>query len=302
MAIRTGIQKEGSSNIKDGSITESHIAPKSIDAEHFKDGALDGLLSSDLLNITAAATTTDVLTTFVTGDTAATNRFVLNGDGKQEWGGGAGAVDTNLYRSAADTLKTDDKFVVGTGKEIEVTTGVAGIDSATIAFSALAGGYQAVRSSSTQCALQSAVGADTKPRFFVDAGGVLSWGAGGSSALDTTLYRSAADTLKTDDILVTSGRRLKVATAKVVGDSPYAVDSNDHVIPVDPTGGAITITLPATHSAGAQYLIKNVTSLATAITVDPSDADTIDGLATFTLAGAYAAATFVSDGTNWMVF
>lgn len=37
--------------------------------------------------------------------------FRILGDGKHEWGaGGATVPDTNLYRSAADTLKTDDKF------------------------------------------------------------------------------------------------------------------------------------------------------------------------------------------------
>ena len=42
----------------------------------------------------------------------ADNRFELQADGKQEWGNGTDAPDTNLYRSAANTLKTDDALTV----------------------------------------------------------------------------------------------------------------------------------------------------------------------------------------------
>lgn len=43
----------------------------------------------------------------------AVSRLVVFGDGKVEWGDGALTRDTNLYRTAADTLKTDDSLHVG---------------------------------------------------------------------------------------------------------------------------------------------------------------------------------------------
>lgn len=46
----------------------------------------------------------------VNGDTA--NRFEQYSDGDMWWGSGSAAPDTNLYRSAADTLKTDDALTV----------------------------------------------------------------------------------------------------------------------------------------------------------------------------------------------
>jgi hypothetical protein len=50
-----------------------------------------------------------ILTGRVTGDTV--NRFNLRAGGQLEWGpGGSTVTDTNLYRSAADHLKTDDMF------------------------------------------------------------------------------------------------------------------------------------------------------------------------------------------------
>ena len=58
--------------------------------------------------------------------------------------------------------------------------------------------FDGLASASSQ-ALAIKVDGDSQNRVLVDAGGKITWGAGGSSAGDTTLYRSAANTLKTDD-------------------------------------------------------------------------------------------------------
>jgi hypothetical protein len=47
--------------------------------------------------------------TFVTGDNFL--RYSFLGDGTMKWGAGATVADTNLYRSAANVLKTDDDFI-----------------------------------------------------------------------------------------------------------------------------------------------------------------------------------------------
>lgn len=53
-------------------------------------------------------------------------RFTVNTSGKINWGSGAATRDTNLYRNAADQLKTDDKFVaalgLGVGNSAAATT------------------------------------------------------------------------------------------------------------------------------------------------------------------------------------
>lgn len=54
------------------------------------------------------------------------NRFELDAAGMLEWGSGSATPDTNLYRSAADTLKTDDSLVVGAAATIGTTLGVTG--------------------------------------------------------------------------------------------------------------------------------------------------------------------------------
>jgi hypothetical protein len=61
----------------------------------------------------------------VSGDT--TNKFQITNDGIISFGaGGSTAVDTNLYRSAANTLKTDDDFIVGTNLSVTGTSTLTG--------------------------------------------------------------------------------------------------------------------------------------------------------------------------------
>lgn len=50
------------------------------------------------------------------GDSTA--RLEIDSNGKMSWGGGGGAADTTLYRSAANTLKTDDDFIVAGDRSI----------------------------------------------------------------------------------------------------------------------------------------------------------------------------------------
>ena len=58
-----------------------------------------------------AVTSTAILLSEVTGDSV--DRFKLAAQGKMEWGDGALARDTDLFRDAAGVLKTNDSFTVG---------------------------------------------------------------------------------------------------------------------------------------------------------------------------------------------
>jgi len=92
----------------------------------------------------------------------------LNASGQIVLGG-----DTNLYRGGAGILQTDSSLYVK-------------------------------RASGTATAFGVGVfGSETQPRFYMDASGKLNWGTG--AAFDTTLYRSAASTLRTDGNLVVVG-------------------------------------------------------------------------------------------------
>ncbi len=69
----------------------------------------------------------------VSGDTF--NRYVVDSNGKQSWGPGTGTQDTDLYRSTAGNLKTDDSLEVGTNLLVDGTATVDG--SLTVAGNAL---------------------------------------------------------------------------------------------------------------------------------------------------------------------
>ena len=72
----------------------------------------DPLGAVDFLFVPAirAAASTDTFTAQVSGD--AELRFAIDADGTINWGGGAVALNVNLYWDSADTLKTDDGFAL----------------------------------------------------------------------------------------------------------------------------------------------------------------------------------------------
>lgn len=81
-------------------------------------------------------------------------------------------------------------------------------------------------------AVSARVGTDTQPRIRIDAGGRITW-SDGVSAGDTTLYRSAADTLTTDDVFKATGGIVTLATAgaptQSLSNGAVAVDTTNHV-------------------------------------------------------------------------
>lgn len=80
-----------------------------------------GSLSSNTNYQSLRTLTTDVaFSTILSGDTF--DRGRIYGSGMLELGPGNAARDTNLYRSAADTLKTDDSLIVGAGLTVTSTT------------------------------------------------------------------------------------------------------------------------------------------------------------------------------------
>lgn len=63
--------------------------------------------------VTVATASTTAISTDVTGDTQ--RRLIVRGDGQLVLGSGSATGDTNLYRSGANALATDDSFTAATG-------------------------------------------------------------------------------------------------------------------------------------------------------------------------------------------
>ena len=72
-------------------------------------------IASGAVAVTRTTDTNPALATYISasGVQEAQPRYLVSISGKNSWGDGTNAIDTNLYRSAADTLKTDDNFIAG---------------------------------------------------------------------------------------------------------------------------------------------------------------------------------------------
>ncbi|MFF1450175.1 hypothetical protein ACFVYF_18850 [Streptomyces sp. NPDC058274] len=90
------------------------------DMSLYRDGTGFLGLTGAALRVYSASASTIAHSIRVTGDTNA--RFFTSADGKHQWGDGTNTQDTTLYRSAANTLKTDGALVVGGDLTVSATT------------------------------------------------------------------------------------------------------------------------------------------------------------------------------------
>lgn len=91
---------------------------------------------------------------------------------------------------------------------------------------------------------------------------------------------------------------LKVAV--VSKTSNYTAASNDNVILVDASGGAVTISLPASSGvSGRVYTVKKMDASGNNVVVDPNGGETIDGAGTNTLSSQYQSVTTICNGSAW---
>jgi hypothetical protein len=152
--------------------------------------------------------------------------------------------------------------------------------------------------------------------FSVEQNGALRWGAASRAAMDTTLYRRAAKTLKTDGRLVVAdklgiGTSNPVSALHVNGSqsvhrtavaADYAVTDSDYYIGVTNTAAPRRITLPPTSGrTGRVYIIKDESGGAAAhpISVRAGSGGTIDGAAALTINTSHGVLHVISTGTSW---
>lgn len=119
------------------------------------------------------------------------------------------------------------------------------------------GAFSAKRTNSTDLLLAGRVGAEGNDRFSVTQAGGMSWGPG-SAATDTNLYRSAANTLKTDDALDVAGT-LNATGAATLG-ATLAVTGNT-TLSGDLTVSGIGKNIHAYVSAGGGETRVSTTTL-----------------------------------------
>ena len=252
------------------------------------------------MSVVTLASTDNVLETFVVGD--ANVRFNVNGAGAHLWGaGGASALDTRLYRSAANTLALDNG-AAGAANFVPGTDNTGNVGTTTTRWNT---------SISTNFYVYTTAGA-ANPTTALQ-GQSLRFGPGGASALDLRIYRSGVNTVTIDNdgggaaALSVIGRTTTQTRAlqTTTQSGAYAVAATDDVIFVNPTAGAFDVTLPnANVVTGRRVQIKRIVTSANTVTVK-SAGGTIDNVAAATgivlAGGSLNAITVVSDGTNWWI-
>lgn len=118
------------------------------------------IILTNLLRGSRATATDSQYEARVTGDAFA--RYFMLADGKHLWGSGSGAADTTLYRSAADTLKTDDAFIAA--NTITSAPSSAGVDGLAVNLpSGTVGDLLNLRLNSL---IQAAMGSDGQYRIY----------------------------------------------------------------------------------------------------------------------------------------
>ncbi len=73
----------------------------------------------NLLRARKFSTAADTAIEIAPSDSATPN-FVIEAGGKLKWSSGSATADTTLYRSAANTLKTDDNFDIASGNTYKI--------------------------------------------------------------------------------------------------------------------------------------------------------------------------------------
>ena len=265
------------------------------------DGTYSGirvLTSSSTQNILDTQSTNGAST----DDTS--SRFGITGEGSVVWGPGSGAADLRIRRHSvtASSLVIDSNSSGG-ANIFPATDGTGSFGSATLRWLDII--------ANTHRVFPSAGATNASASL---ASGALKLGVGGSTALDTQISRTAANTLTIDNnasgaanLILTGnfqsqGSIFLKTVSKVFADSPYSVATSDNIIFCNATGGSMTVTLPSAVTFASRTLtVKRTNTTANTVTVG-SAAGTIDGAATYIIpGGTLNSITVVSDGTNWYI-
>src|SRR5262252_9153672 len=236
------IQGVVNGNLDDGNIKAaaaisiSKLASYPADATRYLrgDGTWAVISVSALPADTVDAAATRIVSNITTaGDTQPAWRVL--GSGRMDWGpGGATAPDTNLYRSAAGILKTDNSFITAGNLSVLLATG------------------------------------DTQPQIVLSrnfAGSGLpgiQFGVGGSTAGDTNLYRAAAGLLTTDTSMRVN-QQLQVGVGANLAISANAITITASYHALTGTGPLKTINGVVSGSGVSLLVLRNGTGAALVI-------------------------------------
>src|SRR5215471_5910415 len=278
------IQGVVNGNLDDGNIKAaaaisiSKLASYPADATRYLrgDGTWAVISVSALPADTVVAAATRIVSNITTaGDTQPAWRVL--GSGRMDWGpGGATAPDTNLYRNAASSLKTDGQLQTGLGiyssaglaNQINLNTdGKLYFSSAfdTNLYRSAAGILKTDNSFITAGNLSVLLATgDTQPQIVLSrnfAGSGLpgiQFGVGGSTAGDTNLYRNAVGVLKSDgriDSLIPQASATKSADQSIANGTWTLISWDTETFDTDTIHDTVTNNDRLTCKTAGLYMI-----------------------------------------------
>lgn len=249
---------------------------------------LDGVAGSTYA--IGASTTTGTITiggtsqtgSITLGDSAGTNTVgVGTGNGPTSVNIGGGTGGNSIYINNG----------VNTG--VNVVDIAAGAAAANSTVNVLSGNATA----GTQT-LNLATGTGGKVVHVADGAGANTVTVGSTNTTSTTTVQSGTGGL------VLSGGQVVSVTGVTSAGSPYTLLGTDQVVAVDPTGGVVTVTLPAAPATGRFVTVVDATGQAAThnITVSGNGKNISSGgasAATATLSTAYSSLNLWYNGTIW---
>ncbi len=312
-------------------------------------GIIDFTTSTDRLRLVAGSTSTTPLEVDgVPSQTAnllqvkatsgaANPTLAVDSSSRLQFGAGGGtAVDTNLYRNAANALKTDDSFTAAGGLTSENNIGVTGtslrftadFSNATLTNrfmfqsnttngstfvstlpngSDTFSGFVAYNSSSPTSAHYVRMFLNSTTSALIDSGkngggAVAPLGFAHNAAQIATFTTGGHFTVgaagTTDAAFLTVAGGISTATTTVSANTTLN-DTHSSIL-CNASGAVRTMTLPAASGlTGRTYTIKKTDSSANACILDANASETIDGSLTLSLTGQYDSVTIQTDGSNW---
>jgi hypothetical protein len=213
--------------------------------------------------------TNDALSVSVVGDSVA--RFELQVDGTMRWSSGGIASDVNLYRSAANTLKTDDNVVVS------MALSVIGIITAT---GGVVGNVTGNATTATSATTAGTVTTAAQPAI-TSVGTLTTLTVTGTSTLGAVTATNLSVTR--------AGVPLTLSTTNAAGLNPIIAAQRSGI-------GKWSLALDATD----QFAVLNAAGTTANLTVTDLGAMTVRAgvsATTGTFSGAMTASSFVGDGS-----
>lgn len=276
--------------------------------------------------LTNGGTSEKITVTASQGTDVASIGLISTAGGVTITGGLATADAININTSnAGGGIDVD----AGTAGFIVDTTGAVSLDSATASNFTVTGAADLTLSSSAG-AVNVTSGEANADSINVTSGGGMNIVATGAAAKDTiitntngsmtlTAGESVLDAMNftasgaagginltagTNGILLSSGQKVKV-TSVATAASPYTVLGTDYFITTDSTGGALTLTLPASPATGRAIVVYDGVGQAggNAVTIDGNGkniAASGTSAATKTVATAYGSKILTYNGTLWL--